>query len=68
MIDVEIIRDGSVVGFRPATVRAQAFFAEQVNSDGWQWRGPVLWVDHRVAASLLDGIYEAGLTTEGDGG
>jgi hypothetical protein len=28
---------------------------------GWQWMGNTLWVDHRPAAELLDGLVSAGM-------
>jgi len=60
--DVDINDQGSIVGFTPRTEAARTWFDENVESEPWQWMGPSLYVDHRPAQGLLEGIQEAGLT------
>jgi hypothetical protein len=43
---------------------AQEWFADNVASEPWQWLGPVLYVEHRLAESLIDGLASAGLVVE----
>jgi hypothetical protein len=58
--DVIVRPEGSVIGFQPMTPRAKKWFKDHVQSDGWQWFGLTLYVDHRMAGDLSDGIDEAG--------
>jgi hypothetical protein len=60
-VDVRIINQGSMVGFVPITTAAQAWFDEHVHSEGWQWLGNALWVDHRYARDLTAGLADAGM-------
>jgi hypothetical protein len=62
--DVTILNDGSLVGFQLNTINARQWFAANVGAEGWQWLGTTLWVDHRYAYALADGINDAGLIVE----
>jgi len=59
MSDITIHDQGSVVGFTPHSGKAWVWFEENVQSEGWQWMGTTLWVDHRFALPLLEGLMEA---------
>jgi hypothetical protein len=63
-VDFRITDDGSVVGFKPVSEAALDWINENVESEPWQWLGNALWVDHRMAQPLLDGIIEAGFEVE----
>ena len=41
-MDVQIHNEGSMIGFRPMSEAAQAWFDENVASESWQWLGNVL--------------------------
>ena len=58
--DIRIIDDGSLIGFKPVSEECLDWINENVESAGWQWMGNTLWVDHRMAGPLLDGIIAAG--------
>ena len=60
MMDIIITDRGWLVGFTPLSTPAQEWFADNVGSEPWQWMGPTLWVDHRPAQQLLDGIQAEG--------
>lgn len=62
MPDVQIIDQGTVIGFMPLTEVAQDWFEHNVQSEDWQWLGSTLWVDQRVARDLLDGIVNVPLS------
>jgi len=62
MADVTIGLEGTLVTFTPETDEARRFFREEVCSEGWQWLGPTLAVDHRLASDLVEAAEEAGLT------
>jgi hypothetical protein len=65
MTDVTIISAaGSLVGFTVRTDEALRWFADNVASDGWQWMGSTIWIDHRYAHAITDGIAGAGLTVD----
>lgn len=62
-VDLQIINQGSLVGFRYMSTDAHAFLTgDEVVSEGWQWMGNTLYVDHRLAPVLMDGCIEHGLT------
>ncbi len=62
MTDVEVTRDGSLIGFRPIGDDADKWFDDNVESEGWQWLGSVLWIDYRFANQIIDGLEGDGLT------
>lgn len=54
-----VIRDfGSVWAFTGQTDAGRAFLRDEVQSEGWQWHGSNLMVDHRPAHGLYDHIAE----------
>ena len=61
VIDIIVADRGTLIGFAPASRLARTWFAENVSSEPWQWAGPTLWVDHRLAQQLRDGISDEGL-------
>jgi hypothetical protein len=58
--DVLIENEGTIVMFQPVTDAARDWFAENVQTEGWQWFGPRLAVDHRTAGSLITGLLSEG--------
>ena len=62
MTDIEITDCGSIVQLRPATPAGVEWIGANVESEPWQWMGPCLCVDRRMAGDLIDGIVDAGLT------
>ncbi len=64
-IDFLIEDQGSIVLFQPMSDAAKEWFSENVQSEGWQWMGPRLAVDHRPAQHLLEGIEAEGFTVGG---
>jgi hypothetical protein len=60
VVDVRVNDEGSIVQFFPVTKEAFAWFKENVESEPWQWLGPSLCVDHRLAADLMTGLADAG--------
>ena len=64
MVDFQINDQGSIVGFTPLTEAAQAFLDDNVEYEPWQIMGNTLWVDHRYADDLRDGIVADGLMVD----
>lgn len=62
--DFLIHNEGSTVGFEPLNEAAQAWLDEHVFAEPWQFLGRTLWVDHRSARSLADGMHRHGLNLE----
>lgn len=60
--DFTITNHGSVWSFQPHTEAAQEWLDEHVEAEDWQFVGPSLCVDHRLAYALAEGIAEAGFT------
>jgi hypothetical protein len=58
--DVHLYCDGSMVGLSPMSSAAQEWFAENVQSEPWQWLGPTLWIDQRMAPTLVEAIIGQG--------
>jgi hypothetical protein len=59
--DFEVIDDGSVVGIKPLTAIATNWMADNVESEGWQWLGNTLYVDHGMAENIIGGMCDDGL-------
>jgi hypothetical protein len=66
MTDVTILinESGSLIGFTTHTDAANEWFADNVAADAWQWLGNTLWVDHRAAPAVANGLVAAGLEIE----
>lgn len=64
MADVRILNAGTLIGFLPENEEAQAFFEDCIAAEGWQYLGPVLYVDHREALRIRDAMGDYGLTFE----
>jgi hypothetical protein len=62
MADVRIINEGTLTGVLALNAEARQWIDDNVHSEGWQWMGKVLWVDHRMVDNLLDGMIAAGLS------
>ena len=62
--DVLVRNEGTVFVFCPVSAAAKAWFAENVQSEGWQWFGNALVVEHRFAWGLGQGLKDAGLVLE----
>lgn len=59
------INDGSsIVSITPLTARAREWMDENVHTESWQWMGPTLAVDARMAQDLIDGIGNEGFICE----
>lgn len=58
--DVLVRDEGTLWVFNPLTSAAQEWFAENVQSEPWQWLGTSLVVEHRFAIVLIQGIEHAG--------
>jgi hypothetical protein len=66
MTDVRIIQQGSMVGLHMLTDEAEAWFADNVATQPWQWMGKILWVDQRMAEAVVEGLQAEGLTAQTD--
>ena len=60
-IDVRLSDEGSLIGFTPISEAAQDWFRLHVEAEDWQWMGDTLWIDHRFARDLMQGIVDDGL-------
>jgi hypothetical protein len=58
--DVLIENEGTIVMFQPVTDAARDWFSVNVQTEGWQWFGTRLAVDHRMAGSLIEGLLSEG--------
>ena len=61
MPDVLIRNEGTIIQIIPETEAAKEWIDENVHSEPWQWLGPTLCVDHRMAGPLIEGMADAGL-------
>jgi hypothetical protein len=64
--DVTIRNEGSLIGFTMHTAEARKWFDANVASQGYQWLGSTLWVDHRYAYQIADGLAQDGLIGRGE--
>lgn len=61
-IDVRVSNHGTLYGFRPVSDAAKQWFEDSVSSESWQWMGGTLYVDHRYARNLGEGLQAEGFT------
>lgn len=62
MSDIELINQGSMIGFRPITDKGKAFIDNNLETEAWQWLGPVLYIDQRMAPKIISAAEDEGLT------
>ena len=60
--DVSVNDHGSVIGLTPMSEAADAWFSENVAAEPWQCWGPTVWVDHRFADAIIEGLREEGFS------
>jgi hypothetical protein len=61
-MDILIHNRGSMFGFQPTSDVGRTWIDENLQTEGWQWLGRTLYVDHRYADDILDGMVNDGLT------
>ena len=61
MHDVTLIDGGSLIGLKAETPEAQQWMDNNVLSEEWSYLGSVLYVDHRNAVRIIDGMEDYGL-------
>lgn len=60
-MDIQLHDQGSLIGFQPMTDAGYEFMDKHVHTESWQWMGPVLYVDARMARDLMQGMIDHGL-------
>ena len=61
IVDVRVNDQGSVVLLQPITEAASDWIDENIESEGWQWFGGALAVEHRYADAIIEGMQSDGL-------
>lgn len=59
--DFEVNDEGTIVQIIPVSQTAKDWIDENVESEGWQWLGRALCIDHRYAEDIIDGMLSEGL-------
>jgi hypothetical protein len=59
--DIEIINDGTMVGLKPVSDAGKQWMENNVQAEGWQYLGSVLYVDQRTAGPIIEGAAADGL-------
>ena len=62
MADIQIINAGSLVGFVAVTDEAREWINDEVQAEGWQFLGKVLYLDCHTAPAIIDAALRDGLT------
>lgn len=62
--DFHVRSHGSIWTFEPMTERAKSFVRTDLDVQGWQWLGPALGVDHRLANDLIASLEGEGFVLE----
>lgn len=60
-MDIKIHNEGTIVGFAPLSEHGQEWMDANLQAEPWQLIGHTLWVDHRLAQPIIDGMTEDGL-------
>lgn len=63
-IDFIVRPHGKVLTFEPKTERAESFVRNDLEVRGWQWLGPAICVDHRLAYDLIASLKDGGFVLE----
>lgn len=61
MCDLQIINECGLVGLKPRSDEGRAFLRCELNTEGWQYLGEVLYVDYRQAPEVLELAFINGL-------
>ena len=61
VVDLQVENHGSIFLFRPLTDEGRVWLDENTETEGWQWLGGALAVEHRYAADLAYGAQADGL-------
>ncbi len=61
-VDFQIERTGNLVRVTPMNDAAREWLDENCQTEGWEWMGPTLHVDARMAPPIVQGITDAGFT------
>lgn len=59
--EFSITDHGTLVGFTPLTPDAKAWIDDNVISEAHNWMGSTLYVEHRYANDLIDGLSAEGM-------
>jgi hypothetical protein len=60
--DIEVTNGGSVVLLTPKTGTGRDWIDDNLDTEGWQWMGASLALDHRYAPPIIEGMIGDGLT------
>jgi len=60
--DLTVGDQGTIFTFTPHTKAGSRFLHEDLETEGWQWLGETLCVDHRLAPVVMDGAINEGIT------
>jgi hypothetical protein len=61
MADFIVADHGSIFLVTPVTDAAKTWLDEHTETEGWQWMGPALAVEHRYVEALMMGAVDDGL-------
>lgn len=64
-MDIRVEDHGTIATFTPVSDAGQDFLVNEVESEGWQWFGRALCVDHRMAGILATAAVAHGLAVGG---
>jgi hypothetical protein len=64
MTDLTVESHGSIALVTPLTPLGETWLQENTVTEGWQWLGKSLGVDHRYIIPLLEGAIQDGLEVE----
>jgi len=64
MADIQILDHGTIWTFEPLSADAKNFFKTELETEGWQWMGPRLCVDHRPAMMLREHLIDNGFSLQ----
>lgn len=63
-IDFIVRPHGKVLTFEPKTERAESFVRNDLEVREWQWLGPAIGVNHRLAYDLVASLKDEGFVLE----
>lgn len=64
MVDFLVYNEGTIWLFNPLSERANAWVAEHVAAESWQWLCDALAVEHRFAPAIVEAMVGDGLVVQ----
>ena len=60
-MDIQVNNQGTIILLTIMSEKGKKWINKHLQTEPWQWYGPSLAIDHRMAAPILEGMRDDGL-------